>query len=819
MKPERAGECVNLRPDKDSGEYLEPVPAPSLIDQRPWRVIGVFIEDNENVVELLADGGVLGACVHGAGADVPQPYIVADWLEGEITDSYRCSDGYMILTDKAMYRAVYDGSAILRCMVDVSPADYPVIGIEVISETSMSLAVESFRLSGNYGDGNVRLQAGDAVKLKNAMYDAYVQGAADASADGQYISPVLARYRLFDSVGDMLMESMPVLLVATGRHDRSMTALLSVDADAGNVMAGAVSVPLFKAGVKVPSPTGSIAGQRVSRIEIQVTPSIHCADGNLTAVHRLERSLNKFMLQATMPGCDPSGKGTSRYRREIRRALRCCESLFGTVMTIEDPFSPEKTERTLQLRPVARSVQEEKSMLSRAVAENDPHWLTRCMLPHTVSGKVSRRDGETVVMGNLGVRLFPGHPVEYYVNHGHDLDNIETVSSVTFEDGRRVVSRGGGYTWKSMMLSPLVVYPDCRARSISFQVIDSDGMVSGMTLPLEPCGRFACSLAEDVWPVELVPMENEMPVTEVADQMIRYPGNVIVYKGDMPGEKIAGKEIGMGCINAIHPVGRPSSSAWESSRARYNLMGSDGIFSLSMNGDRPATPVRLDSRPVVRRDAVAAVSGGKDGVTVYAIAGNDMVAVSGNKVMTVAREIDADMLVWNSIRAELLAIPAVTSGGGISRGLVYHIDCAGWSMRLLPGISAAYSSQTVSRITSSAEGAVYDLCRETGGPVRCRYTGYSRQAMTHPVRGVPFLNEITVDITCENIDGTVTVEGHHGRGPWCIFSRFTVAGQVNRPLCCHLMMPPRRCIMIIVDAVMSTDGRLGSINFYENDHV
>lgn len=811
-RPDHAGDCVNMRPCASVRDgYLEPVMAQALIDCRPWKTVGIHIEDNGIMTELFADGSVLGACSHRIDEDTPPPYVVADWLEGEIIDSYRCSDGYVILTDKAMYRAEYDGAGILRCKVNVDVTEYPVPVLSVMSETSMSLPVGAFRLSGSYGQGSVRLQAADADRLRDALYEAYAGGVADAGSDGQYIAPVLARYRLFDRAGNMVMESVPKLLVPTGRHDRSMTTVLSVDTAGGYVLPGGVSVPLFKIGVTLPAATGGVAGQRVGRLEVQVTPCIHSVDPDLSAVHRLDTSSGRLMLHAVLPGCgSSSGKATARYRRDVMKALAGCDSLFETVLSVSDPFkgSGDAGGRTLQVMPVARSLKEERSLLSRAVCGDVPCWLTRCMLPHTVSGRVARRDGDTTVMGNLSVVLFAGHPMEYYANHGSEPDDIETVAVVTFSDGRRLVTRGGGHTWADMRLSPLVVYPDREARSISLIAKGSDMKVRGVTLKLEPCGRFACCLDEDVWPVDPVEGVADWEIPVVVDQVIRYPGNIIVYGGDVPGGDISGKEICMGGINALHPVGQPSSSVWESSRSRYNVMGGDGIFTLSMNGFRISSPVRLDSRPVMRRDAVATVSGGDKGVSVYAIAGGDLVAVSGNKVVTVVRDIDAGMLVWDSVHAELLAVPCGMPD--VSRALVYHVDYAGWSTRLLPGVSAVYSSQLVSRVTSMEDGgALLDMCRQVGEVSRCRYSAQPVLDITHQLRGIPFVDEVTVDIAGSHMDGVVTVEGHHGREPWSVFSMLMVEGEVNRPLCHHIVMPARKCVRITVDAVMSVDSRLG----------
>jgi len=812
--PARAGECVNLRPDAvDPDGYLVPALPPAIAMNRAWRVVGAYVADNGTVMELLADGAVLGACSHGLDEDAPEPYIVAEGLDGEIAGSYPCHDGYMILTTTTMYHVVYDNDTMmLRCEEPVDTADYRTVGITVSSETSVSLPVAGFKLSGSYDSSSVRLDASDAVKLTRTLSDAYGQGCADATASGWFIAPVLARYKLFDSRGNMLFESVPKLMVPTGRHDRSMTTTLGVESGFSRVLAGGVTVPLYKIGVTVPASACSVADGRVARLEVQLTPQLHSVDGNLGAVHRMQSAVNATTLTATMPGCDVSGKATGRYRRSVLRALAVCDSLFSTVMTVENPF--DNKEDIFTVEATARTVDEERSLLSRASVDSRPLWLNRCLLPHTVSGTVGYRDGEVTLLGNLAVKLFGGHDVEYYVNHGSVSDDIETAAAVTFSDGRRAVNSGVSRMWRTMMLSPLIVYPDSSAVSIELQICDSTGKNRGLTLPLTPCGRFACYLGESMWPLGFDDDVGEFYLPR--DTMVPefYPGNIVVFGGDRPDNHMTGREVGLGRINAIVPVRQPSSSAWESSRSRFNVMGSDGIFSMSMSGRSTVSPVRLDSRPVMEVGAVSTVTGGYGCGRIYAIAGGDLVCVEGNRVRTLVGGIEATMLVWNRRRDELLAIIPSGNSGIMSRALVMHAMCGGWSTRLLPAISAVFSNAVATRLTSVADGMVYNPEREVGAVVRSKYVTELKQPVTHIVRGVPFIDEVTVDLTAGNIDGSLTIAGHHGRGPARVFTRLDVTGELNRPIAHHTLMPARYRMTATIDALLSADARIGKVGIH-----
>ena len=795
-----AGNCVNLRPDSLCPERcLVPALPPAVIASRSWRVIGIFYADDGRVTELMADGQALGATSYHLPDSPPEPYIVAEGLEENITGSYRCRDGFMILTSARMYHAVYDDeSFMLRVEQPVAPADYPVITTSVASETSLSIPIAGFKLSGSYSAPAVSLDATDAARLSKALYDAYSLGSSDATASGQLIAPVFARYRLLDLQGNIIFESVPKLHVPTGRHDSSMTTTLNVDSQLSMVSAGSMSLPLFRLDVKLPAATGSIAESRVARIEIQLTPQLHRPDGNLSATHRLSAS----GLDATMPGCD----SYQRFLRMVRQALAGCDSLFETVLSIDNPFATGALERTVNINATARTVDEEKRLIDNAKIQSHPLWLTRCMKPHSVTATTGYRDGEVTLLANPCITLYDGHTVEYFTNHGTLTDDVETVAAVTFSDGRRVVSHSLSRSWKSLYLSPVIVYPDPEAISIELQLCDSTGTNRYIKLPLTRCGRFACYINTDLKPIVLDNGENAaefyLPIPKL--NHVNYPGNIIAFTGDM----LSGRETGNGNIKAILPAARPSTSAWESSRSRYAVMGTGGIYSLSLNKLELMMPVLIDSRPVMRCDAVAPVMRDGSGACIYAIAGNDLIEIDGTRVNTIIRSIDAEMLAWCPQHGELLIIPPSDDPDTPSRSLVMHTDSGGWSTRLLPPVSHCYSSPSLSRLTSQATNTLYDLQHDVESPVRCIYTTCLKKNPRHIVRTVPFIDEITIDLTGESISGTITLNGHHGRGPWRILSRLIIDGTLNRPVTHHTLMPARYRMSATLDAILSPDSRL-----------
>ena len=691
--PELAHTCLNLRPDFSLGaDRLVPVMPPAMVGLRPWRVIGIFQTPDDNVVELMVDGRVLGASVHGDSEPVSQPYVITGRLEGRATCAYRVADGFMVLTDRCMYHIVYDANGILRAETPVDASAYPTLVTLVTSETTVQAAVEGFKLSGSYGPTVVTLAPDDASRLDKAVIGAYSRASATAVADGGFVAPVFVRYRLIDSHNRLLMESVPKLHVPTGRHDYGATVSLSADLTGGRVMPGAIPLPLYRLSIQLPAADGSVAQRRIARIEVQLTPQIHRVDPSLGVINRLGYAASGDSLTVTLPGSDAA------LADRVRRAMGRLDSLFETVAVIDNPFDGSQEVRTVAIPARVMTLDREIAALGRVVSADDSTWLSRCRPPHSVTAAVGVGQGDATLLGNLSVSLYDGAPVAHYLNSGSGAGAVETVATVSFGTERRAVAASlwmSGY--RQAVFSPVIAYPDPEATSIELTMRDSEGTVSSATFRLTRCGRYACYIDPGVKPVTLGPAD-DYEVPQAFGQTVRYPGHLISYSSMAPLADIAGLKAGHGRINAIHPVARPSSSAWQSSRSRFLIMGDDGIFSMAMNGHTPVTPVLLDPRPVAGPGSVATATGHER--RVFVLAGRDLVAVDGNSVRTLATRTGASMLAWVAAHGELLAIS--TPMDGVSPALVYRPDCGGWSMRQLPPVSAVYYNPARARVTSEA---------------------------------------------------------------------------------------------------------------------
>lgn len=773
---------------------------PAIMTEGGWRVLAIFTESGDRITELLFRGNELGACHHAAEERPPEPYVITNLLDGTPTAACRrTAGGYLVYTENREYTITVDGGGMLRAIIAIDSNDYPTPTIAVVSESLASFPVEECSLSGEYNARSTSLEARDVTRVSSALADAYCQASNDCSATGSLVAPILSRYRLYDRLGNMLFESVPKLHVPTGRHDENLAVTMDIDGSFSHLLGGYLALPNYKLGVIMPPRTNTVAAGMVARMEVQLTPQLHRVDAGLTATSRLfSPTPGALSLSATVPSLRRDSPG---YRNMITKAVAASDDLFETVLEITDPFGGVKAGTTVALQPAGKTVAAEKAILAKARGTSSTGWVSRCRLPHRLSAGVATDHGDIKLLGDLRIHLYSGHPAHYYMNSGNISDDIESVAVVTFGNDRRTVTRNSGRLWRDMTLSPLIAYPDPDATGIEITVRDTAGVHGTLSLPLSRCGRWAIYVAPELRPVVLPDYSTASTLPSIGEinPTVQYPGRLLLFSGDKPGDGTHGVEINDGEIKVLHRVDRSTSSTWELSRTRYLVMGTGGIYTLTVSGSTPGMPVLLDSRGVKSSAAVAAITRLGDSSRVCAIASGDLVAIDINRVITLSRRIGASMLAWCGHRAELLAISEPQGDIEGSRALVMHADSGGWSVHTLPAITSTYNHPLMSRLVGS--DTIYDLTREVDTRVHCRY---SRRVGNAP--GAP--HGVFLSLTGSNIQGSLRLTADNGRLPAVTISTLWLDGDLDAPLVHRYISRPRVRLTATLEATLSPDGRL-----------
>jgi hypothetical protein len=263
-------------------------------------------------------------------------------------------------------------------------------------------------------------------------------------------------------------------------------------------------------------------------------------------------------------------------------------------------------------------------------------------------------------------------------------------------------------------------------------------------------------------------------------------------------------QVTQGDIVAITPAVR-SSSAWDFARTHLYAFSSTGIYAVAVNSARNALAAHLiDARGVLRHDAVVATDG-----AVMAIAGGDLVSVSGSRVKTVVSATDFKKIGWNVGYRELWCVDADGDVKILSDGGVYRRDIKVDEMFTSSGGHLYILSEgklldaTIEQ--SSGEIDVYWRARILSDEIVASL-GMRRFRLARP-------QLITWLLFSSEADLLLSLRGDSGTGGECScpLVKLQVKGSLNAPIPARIVAPTRLALEVEISGKVSSDTHFNSV--------
>lgn len=648
----RTVEMLNLRPSDDCS--LRPAGAPKcyglLKDTVPLGMVDacVFAADGKKIVTLpVDDSSATAPVVSGSLPSLPLCSLGRD-------------GGMTVMTAEGAASIDVDGS---RMEVKPLGSDFPPLTLipSIWGKTSATIA--SRTLSRVYNTATP-LTGSDAAAVTGDLASAYLRMCADAAAVGGMLQPVVARYKLRDSRGNLLFTSAPVLLghpngaqladyVGIKSDDRMTLKSYSLEAD------------LWSLSVKVHSSAGYARFGSVAQAEVWMTPMFHPYHPDMQGAALLARgsSVTEDFLRVTLPGVG-CGLGSGRLgnvERLLIKALAHIDEIEECVAVIPSPFDygARTVAVSLSADPDAASVSRRLSKaLSKSVVSVSPLNVL-LSAPHGFSARCCATDASVAAWGNLTVRRYAGYPLQSLAVKLAD-EAWSAVAVVRFADGSGVSRTESGSTGAPMAFSPLLCYPSADAVELKI-VVTSGGTVRTHTLQLRPDAscRVSAFAGGGATPLSLVESAG-VTLPALTAPHDRFAGAIAFAPADNPLAVDAVAEV-EGAVNAL-AARCANDQSWEFGRGRF-LAGSDsGVYSVAVAAGRKSLSVRrIAEGRVRRRDAMVTAAAGD----VFVLCGSD--AGSGPALLRILPsgrhelfEVPRDYrsLAWNGIAGELWACRA-----------------------------------------------------------------------------------------------------------------------------------------------------------------
>ena len=651
-------------------------------------------------------------------------------------------------------------------------------------EGVISAEIDSRSLSGVYSSRSSSLTSRDARELSDAMVDAYCSIGDRATSGRVFFQPVIARYRLRGHDGRILFSSAPVIIAPSdGPQLTSVTFTLS-GSNFSLTSAATLSARTFSLGLRCEGELSERWCQAVGSVELLVSPQLHPLEESRGATHFFGRfSATTGSVTMMLPGVGAGG-GTSvgiGLRPQVAVILGRLDSVLEPIgATRYDALDSEWSGFDHPFysghRDLMSDIKAMRSALSLPLPnrDDDVAVVSRMSMPHILNASVAASGGDLVALASLTAVRFGGWlPVELMTvdTRSAQAGEVSTACKVIFSDGSSRVRSMSLVNPGLGGLSPLMSYPSPDAVAVE---LHQDGRFMRFDLVPDPSGCMSYWLSDELKPVDFSAAEESHSSPRESPLPMRFPGLVAVARASLPLSPLAVTQNSAGDSVAIE-VAPGVSGGWDGGAGRFYLFGRGGIQALTVNSGRKRISLRhLDGRPVESREAVCPTSEG-----VAAIAGGDLVSVSGQKVRTLRPYVEATALGWNPRHEEIICcynadypcpenftLPprlGMNPEPLFPAALVLSLDGRLIGSRSLPEMTSWRSTATGFR-ACGADGVVYDMLDETDGAVDAVFfsrkelgTRFSDRRAARRLVSLPLIGEVD--------DATVDIHADSGGGP------------------------------------------------------
>lgn len=807
-----AVDCLNMRRNADaSGIALVPVGTPKVVTTGEY--IPFFSYKHVDGSETLFMTASNLLCVKTSDA----PLVQLALLPSDPLTAVAVGDKVCIMTQS--------GPIWTKCKKDKKSwiymgymPEFPVIRLCAKETRQFSASTVSRYLTGNYTHWLGHLNDVDTGILSDDLKELYTTLSSKAMQSGYYLQPVVAKYQLFDDMGVMLYESAPVLLSPPSGFQAIDAITASVGVEGGcycNFEGFSATAVGFRIGIDAPELLTSPWRDVVSKVKILISPQLHPIDYSAQASHRFENATaTSGVLRTYFPGM-ASEMVTDTPRREklVKSMIAHFSSHEKTLAVINRPFSGGIAESITFDMLDYGDVEKDSRELSKMVVNSQllstavdyRQMMMRAITsPHSFSATTAINSGDVITWGGITSIRYDGYPITMFTaetTNGAWRANIK----VTFAGGEEtVVWKGEGNDNAPLSLLPVLSYPHPDASQMTVTVCYSDGVVRSRTFNLMPMGDRAIFIDTSFTPILLTDEQEAYVVPAVKIKRDYHSGTMLTSLTSSPMHITSVLQATQGQIVAITSAVR-SSSAWDFARTHLYAFSTAGIYAVAINSSRNVTAAHmLDHRGVLSATAVVATDD-----SVVAIAGGDLVSVSGSRANTLISASGFEAVGWNMPYRELWCegnggvVKVLSSEGAYRRDIKVDnmFTSLGGHLYLLSGGNLLDASVEESCEETEIYWGTRILSDEEVAPL-----AMSRLRLMRP-------QLISWQLFSSSSDLRLSLRGDMGVGRESSYPivKMQVRGSLNAPIPARVIAPARHALVVEISGKVSADTHFCSV--------
>lgn len=780
---------VNLRRDPEVPQMLRRARTPQRIGVRSLLPLCSFepYGDGRTLTLLVADKTLIytwdGTEIRTIGRVGAEPVMAVTDTPGVVR---------LLLRHHPDYYYTY-GSDLKLTPCGYMP-ELPEIRLFATGHIPLQQAVAPVKLSGtSSGNAGSQLTATDARTLTDALLHAYDALESQARTLGACFQPLLARCRVLDAAGNTLSTG-PTVMVAPASGVNATDAVVQSSADSMASLTGSsLSATAFRIGFNAPAALPAPWNRLAARLVVEVSDQLAPADRSTLAVHGIVRDRVSGVSTVTsrVPGLgDHTGVSRARFRR-LGCALAAAP--MRTVAEYSYPFAGG-------IAPEGNTVTVDTT------AEGTPAPAAGEVAPGRRTYSAALQLDNITVLCNPRTETFRGWAPESFITRRSDSATGAWRCAISVKiasaGGDTVVCReihGTGHAPEAF--APMLSYPSADAVEIAIDLTGADGHRSGLyPLTAVPGASLAVWASSGLEPFLPPSATVYAPPTSTVTPAIVEQGVAEIHSSADMRRTLSQRRIARSGICAVAPAPR-GHSGWDFSRAKLLFFSEEGITlaTVDAEGSFRATS-RVDRRPVRSPLAVCDASD-SSGAAVAAVAGDDLVVISGQKTRTLCRLADipgisaagtaiatlgydpAEHEYWIATGGR--AIHRIAADGGwVSAAEIPVMNCAGdaeFSDAVNPFAFALWQGELIAR---GPRGTWRISADARPGTLPVRLTRRYDTTFTPSM--------LRVNLFASQVTGTVRLSGDSGSEEPVVMLAMTVDGELNAPVTQPLMVPRRR---------------------------
>ncbi|MGM9868345.1 MAG: hypothetical protein ACI30R_01790 [Sodaliphilus sp.] len=723
---------------------------------------GTYITENDG--SLYADGNAF----HHTSAKIVEAYTVDPFLVVNTTG------GLLIFRHR-------NGAFTLLQQSDAVPE----LHLSTIEVGTVGTDIDAYTFASPLSAWRAPLPAEDVKNLTSAIANACRQIAKTAEENGEYISPLLARYALRMTNDQYLWMSAPVLIghhCVSGNYRCQSEAVTSGSSFSG-IAATTFALPSFKLGVSVVKGIAEEWRDLIKSVDILITEP---AEQMLTSALDYRIATTSVGSKKYIAEFGPQPRSTTAIMNELMEGkwhvAASCTHLAE--LSNHQFASWDSTRLSTAVLPGIPAFALGQTAFSQSLTHEQCKSIVEQCGAKALPERIIAQGGRLFVGSNRSRVVAPWQPsILFEAPFTATPCTVRTIERIAGTEGEITLCATHSYDFTPSALNPLLCTAHPGATSLCIE-ITSLGTTTVVERPLTPLPHAGIAATFESEMQSITPASGTPQSVDSFGTVVSTPGRLIVSHIGDPLTTFSSQTVTGAHITALVATERPIYSGGFGRHPLY-VFTRQGIYVVPQATNGSFGEAKLMSRKILAEGTTPVAGGGK---IWFNSAHRRLCTIEGSAIKMMKGTFQCSAMAWNDAEEELwLMLPD---------GTLSIVRPDGFRSTLTISALHLYANGT-DTLLITPEGNVHNICESTPCQQHITY-------LSHPIVVNTRLRERIVKIVWNifgsNLHLRATLWGETGARPQRFsICAITLNGDADAPIVLPVMARPCHAIRIMIE--------------------